>query len=267
MFRGLRPDEIDVRVGSVGKKGASLLLYKDARCDMNILDETYGPEGWQRKHEVINGNLYCGIGIWNKEIGEWVWKWDCGTESYTAKEKGEASDSFKRAAFNIGIGRELYTAGFIFVNCETELIENTKNKYKLKDSYKFSGAYVSDIQYKETEHKREITGLVIKDSKGVTLYSKFAQAGNKTTNKPVETPNEIPNEMPDADVQAIKGKTIDKVKLESLQKELDRTGVKTMQIVKEYVVSSLMDLNLEQYRELMKRLEKVPTRQQVNLGL
>ena len=176
---------------------------------------------------------------------------------------------FKRAAFNIGIGRELYTAGFTFVNCETELIENTKNKYKLKDSYKFSGAYVSDIQYKETEHKREITGLVIKDSKGVTLYSKFAPTGDKPTqtNKPVETPNEIPNEMPDADVQAIKGKTIDKVKLESLQKELDRTGVKTMQIVKEYVVSSLMDLNLEQYRELMKRLEKVPTRQKMDLGL
>ena len=103
MFRGLRPDEIDVRVGSVSAKGVSLLLYKDARCDMNILDETYGVEGWQRKHEVINGNLYCGIGIYNKDINEWVWKWDCGTESYTEKEKGEASDSFKRAAFNIGM--------------------------------------------------------------------------------------------------------------------------------------------------------------------
>ena len=265
MFRGLRPDEIEVRVGSVGKKGVSLLLYKDARCDMNILDETYGPEGWQRKHEVINGNLYCGIGIWNANINEWVWKWDCGKESYTEKEKGEASDSFKRAAFNIGIGRELYTAGFTFVNCETELIENAKNKYKLKDSYKFSGAYVSDIQYKETEHKREITGLVIKDSKGVTLYSKFAPTGDKPTQ--TDRPTEAPNEMPDADVQAIKGKTIDKVKLESLQKELDRTGVKTMQIVKEYAIPSLMGLKLEQYIELMKRLEKVRTRQKIDLGL
>jgi hypothetical protein len=250
MFRGLRPDEIDVRVGSVGKKGASLLLYKDARCDMNILDETYGPEGWQRKHEVINGNLYCGIGIWNKEIGEWVWKWDCGTESYTEKEKGEASDSFKRAAFNIGIGRELYTAGFIFVNCETEIIENTKNKYKLKDPYKFSGAYVSDIQYKETEHKREITGLVIKDSKGVTLYSKFTQ---QPTDNPVNS--------------EVQNKTIDRIKLGALEEELKRTGVKTMQIIKEYSIPALRELKLEQYVELMKRLQAVPTRQKTDLGL
>ena len=264
MFRGLRPDEIDVRVGSVGKKGASLLLYKDARCDMNILDETYGPEGWQRKHDVINGNLYCGIGIWNKEIGEWVWKWDCGTESYTEKEKGEASDSFKRAAFNIGIGRELYTAGFIFVNCETEIIENTKNKYKLKDPYKFSGAYVSDIQYKETEHKREIVGLVIKDSKGVTLYSKFAQTDNQTAkaNKPLEEPD-----MPDADIQAIKGKIIDRIQLGALEAELKRTGVKTMQVVKEYTIPALRELKVEQWIELMKRLEKVPTKQKTDLGL
>ena len=130
MFRGLRPDEIDVRVGSVSAKGVSLLLYKDARCDMNILDETYGVEGWQRKHEVINGNLYCGIGIYNKDINEWVWKWDCGTESYTEKEKGEASDSFKRAAFNVGIGRELYTAGFTFVQCPTQK-KSTGKGYEL----------------------------------------------------------------------------------------------------------------------------------------
>jgi hypothetical protein len=262
MFRGLRPDEIDVRVGSVSAKGVSLLLYKDARCDMNILDETYGVTGWQRKHEVINGNLYCGIGIWNENINDWVWKWDCGTESYTEKEKGEASDSFKRAAFNIGIGRELYTAGFTFVSCPTQKKEGGRG-YELVNPYQFSGAYVSDIRYKETEHKREIVGLVIKDSKGVTLYSKFAQVENQTANKPPEATNEIPN----ADVQAIKGKGIDKVKLESLQNELDRTGVKTMQIVKEYAISSLMGLKLEQYVELMKRLEKVPTKQKTDLGL
>lgn len=265
MFRGLRPDEIDVRVGSVGKKGASLLLYKDARCDMNILDETYGPEGWQRKHEVINGNLYCGIGIWNKEIGEWVWKWDCGTESFTEKEKGEASDAFKRAAFNIGIGRELYTAGFTFVNCETVPIPNTVNKFKLKNPYQFSGAYVSEIRYKETEHKREIIGLVIKDSKGVTLYSKFAQAEKNPTqtNRPVE----VQSEIPDADIEAIRGKAIDRIQLASLEAELKRTGVKTIQIVKEYSISALREMKLEQFVELMKRLEKVSTKKKTDLGL
>lgn len=174
-FRGLRADEIDVRVGTVTAKGVSLLLYKDARCDMNILDEVFTPLGWARDHRVINDNLYCGIGIYNKDINQWVWKWDCGTESYTEKEKGEASDSFKRAGFNWGIGRELYTAGFIFVPCETQPKQQGKG-YELKNAYQFNGAYVSDIQYKETEHKREIIGLVIKDSKGNQLYAKRGQA-------------------------------------------------------------------------------------------
>lgn len=264
MFRGLRPDEIDVRVGSVSAKGVSLLLYKDARCDMNILDETYGVEGWQRKHEVINSNLYCGIGIWNDKINDWVWKWDCGTESYTEKEKGEASDSFKRAAFNIGIGRELYTAGFTFVQCPTQK-KSTGKGYELVNPYQFSGAYVSDIKYKETEHKREITGLVIKNSKGVTLYSKFAQAENNPTqtNRPVE----VQNEIPDADIEAIRGKVIDRIQLASLEAELKRTGVKTIQVVKEYSISALREMKLEQFVELMKRLEKVSTKKKTDLGL
>jgi hypothetical protein len=268
MFRGLRPDEIDVRVGSVSAKGVSLLLYKDARCDMNILDETYGPEGWQRKHEVINGNLYCGIGIYNKDTGDWVWKWDCGTESRKDGEgnekKGEASDSFKRAAFNVGIGRELYTAGFTFVQCPTKAKTSGKG-YELVNPYQFSGAYVSDIRYKETEHKREITGLVIKDSKGVTLYSKFAHAENNSTqtNRPVE----VQSEIPDADIESIRGKVIDRIQLASLEAELKRTGVKTIQVVKEYSLPTLREMKLEQYVELMKRLEKVPTKKKTDLGL
>lgn len=259
MFRGLRPDEIDVRVGSVSAKGASLLLYKDARCDMNILDETYGPEGWQRKHEVINGNLYCGIGIWNKDINEWVWKWDCGTESYTEKEKGEASDSFKRAAFNIGIGRELYTAGFIFVNCETVEDPPKSKKYLLKNKYQFSGAYVSDIRYKETEHKREIIGLVIKDSKGVTLFSRFSQTDNKSDKSADESPEE--------DVQAIKDKLIDKVQLASLEAELKRTKVPAKQITDRYMVFELKELTLENWANAMRILEKIKTKPNLDLGL
>lgn len=258
MFRGLRPDEIDVRVGSISAKGASLLLYKDARCDMNILDETLGLQGWQRKHEVINGNLYCGIGIWNADINEWIWKWDCGTESYTEKEKGEASDSFKRAAFNVGIGRELYTAGFTFVQCPTKPKQGGRG-YELVNPYQFSGAYVSDIRYKETEHKREITGLVIKDSKGVTIYSKFTtQTDNKVT--PAD-------ELPAEAVQAIKDKQIDRIQLGALEAELKRTSVKTAQICKEYQVKLLSELNFEQFKELMTRLEKVPTKQKKDLGL
>lgn len=129
-FRPLNENEIDVRVAQCTGKGVSLLLYKDARCDMRILDETVGAEHWQREHYECKGNLFCRVGIFCDEVGEWVFKSDCGTESYTEKEKGEASDSFKRACFNWGIGRELYTSPFIFVSFEkgdaTKMIKNNK---------------------------------------------------------------------------------------------------------------------------------------------
>lgn len=119
-FRALRADEVDARVGTCNEKGFSLLLYKDARCDQNILDETVKPENWQRRHYEVKGNMFCSVGIYDTEKKEWIWKDDCGTESNTEKEKGEASDSFKRACFNWGIGRELYTAPFIYIKGNTE---------------------------------------------------------------------------------------------------------------------------------------------------
>lgn len=109
-FRRLRADEIDCRIASISDKGLSLLLYKDARVDQNILDETVKPLNWKRSHQSIDGRLYCTVSIRNDETGEWIDKQDVGVESYTEKEKGQASDSFKRACFNWGIGRELYTA-------------------------------------------------------------------------------------------------------------------------------------------------------------
>ena len=121
-FRELKADEIECRVQSVKDKGLVLLLYKDARVDMNILDETVGSANWQREHYECKGNLFCRVGI---DIGthegkaeRWVWKSDCGTESNTEAQKGEASDSFKRACFNWGIGRELYTAPFTWIPAE-----------------------------------------------------------------------------------------------------------------------------------------------------
>lgn len=112
-FRDLTANEIECRVQSVKPNGLILLLYKDARCDMNILDETVHEENWQREHYECKGNLFCRVGIRFPE--GWVWKSDCGTESNTEAQKGEASDSFKRACFNWGIGRELYTAPFIWI--------------------------------------------------------------------------------------------------------------------------------------------------------
>ena len=133
-FRDLTADEIEVRVQSIKTKngtpsGVVLLLYKNARCDMNILDETVGAENWQRDHYECKGNLFCRVGI-SDERNDWVWKSDCGVESNTEAQKGEASDSFKRACFNWGIGRELYTSPFIWVPDDKCNIYDTKRKDK-----------------------------------------------------------------------------------------------------------------------------------------
>lgn len=128
-FRDLKADEIECRVQSVKENGLVLLLYKDARVDMNILDETVGSSNWQREHYECKGNLFCrvGIGISRKDGAcEWVWKSDCGTESNTEAQKGEASDSFKRACFNWGIGRELYTAPSTWIPADKCNIKNGK---------------------------------------------------------------------------------------------------------------------------------------------
>lgn len=161
-FRDLRADEIEVRIGQVKPNGVTLLLYKNARCDMNILDETVGAERWQREHYECKGNLFCRVGIvvetkkGDAVFPEWVWKADCGTESNTEAEKGEASDSFKRACVNWGIGRELYTSPFIWVPADKCNITDGKKCYD-----KF------EVEKIAIENKR-ITGLAIKNvTKGV----------------------------------------------------------------------------------------------------
>lgn len=171
-IRLLKADEIEVRVQSVLEKGYIALLYKDARCDMRILDETFGITNWQRHHEVINGNLFCTVSIYDEDKKQWVEKQDVGTESYTEKEKGQASDSFKRACFNLGIGRELYTAPFIWINPNQREITKGKNgNYTVKTKLK-----VADIGYSQN---REINYLIIVDAKtGVERY-RFGKNNHK----------------------------------------------------------------------------------------
>lgn len=134
-FRKLKESEIECRVQSVTDKGLILLLYKDARCDMNILDETVGMMNWKRDHSLINGNLFCNVSIFDEKKSEWVHKQDVGTESNTEKEKGQASDSFKRACFNWGIGRELYTAPFIWVKASDCNIKDNKGRKACNDKF------------------------------------------------------------------------------------------------------------------------------------
>lgn len=138
-FRDLTAEDIEVRVQSAKQNGVILLLYKNARVDMNVLDETVGIENWQREHYECKGNLFCRVGIRKDTNHDWIWKSDCGTESNTEAQKGEASDSFKRACFNWGIGRELYTAPFIWIRADDCNIKETeikgKKTYKCNDKF------------------------------------------------------------------------------------------------------------------------------------
>lgn len=171
----LAAEDIECRVQSVSKSkgsdkvGAVLLLYKDARVDMRILDQVFGPGNWQRTHEVINGNLFCNIDVWDEEKKAWVRKQDVGVESNTEKEKGQASDSFKRAGFNIGIGRELYTAPFIYVElAPNEFYEEgqrgPKPVFRCYPNTRFT---VKEVSYND---RREIDGLVIVDRTGTVRF-------------------------------------------------------------------------------------------------
>lgn len=158
MFRLLRADEIECRISQISKtgKGLSLLLYKTARTDANILDETVGPENWENDFKLVDGVLYGGIGI--DYGGKIVWKWDAGTESNTEAEKGRASDAFKRAGFKHGIGRELYTAPFIWIKDAN--IEEKNGKYYCNDRFE-----VGSIEY---DDKENICGLtILRDGKPV----------------------------------------------------------------------------------------------------
>ena len=130
-FRLLKENEIDCRVSQIASNYCTLLLYKDARVDQNILDETVGCMNWQKRY--VRDNANCIVGIWDEEKQQWVEKEDTGTESFSEAEKGLASDSFKRACFNWGIGRELYTAPSIFIFPRKDMGAKVKDDEESKD--------------------------------------------------------------------------------------------------------------------------------------
>ncbi len=170
-FRYLKADEIECRVATINEKGCSLLLYKDARCDMNILDEIVGAMNWKREHTRDNAN--CIVSIWDDTKKQWISKEDTGAESYTEKEKGLASDSFKRACFNWGIGRELYTAPFIWIKASDFNLIKNGSKFKTYDKF-----FVAKITYLDGK----IDGLVIKNAntnKNVFIQMPKAKKGEE----------------------------------------------------------------------------------------
>ncbi len=169
----LRVSDIEVRVNHLVNGGASalLLLYKSARTDMRVLDEVFGPMNWKRSHEIINGKTFCTISVWDEEKKEWISKQDVGVPSNQDAQKGEASDSFKRAGFNWGIGRELYDAPTIFVKLSPYEVSGGK----LKSSV---GFIVADAEYAKAS--RSFTKLVIVDRNGQVRW----QLGNTNAVKP-----------------------------------------------------------------------------------
>lgn len=158
-IRLLSAQDIECRAQQVAKdfSWCSLLLYKNARVDMQILDETFGRFGWKRSHELINGRLYCTVSIYDDEKGQWVSKQDVGVESNTEAEKGQASDAFKRACFNVGIGRELYTAPKIFISLTKDDVKNSRLSTRFD---------VRAIEYMNNQ----ISYLQIVDNKGILRY-------------------------------------------------------------------------------------------------
>ena len=252
MIRLLKADEIECRIATIKEKGLSLLLYKDARVDQRILDETFGIFGWKRSHQCIDGNLYCTVEIYDKDSGEWISKQDVGTMSYSEKEKGQASDSFKRACFNWGIGRELYSAPFIWIPAGTAAIQSKESdsRNKEKKYYCYDRFSVSSIEY---NGDREISSLVIVNEKGQAVY---AMKNKDTVRKAVDGKAE------EAIRSQKKGKQksrLSTAQMTSLMDELDRTGVAIETVRERYKIQEMDTMSDELYRKVMAALAKTQT--------
>lgn len=246
LIRLLKADEIECRVSAINEKGLSLLLYKDARVDQKILDETFGAFGWKRSHQCIDGNLYCTVEIFDKESGQWVAKQDVGTTGYTEKEKSQASDSFKRACFNWGIGRELYTAPFIWITADKAAIQSKESQNKEKRYYCNERFSVSSIQYSDD---REINALVIVNDKGQPVYelkSAGTANGGKSRGKALQKQQG----------KGLQEVPISKEQMDSLQAELDRTGVTMETVQSRYKIQEPGTMSEELYGKVMSALKR-----------
>ena len=204
LSRPLDIEDVDFRVQSINNGGyATILAYKDARVDMNRLDEVAGPSKWKKDYSVINNQLFCGVSIYDAETSQWVTKWDVGTESMTEKEKGLASDAFKRACFNWGIGRELYDYPMISIKLNSD--EWSKESGRPKQTYNLK---IREWRWHSEFTDGKLTFLAAKDQKGAVRY-KFGTLKSQES-KGVEDSN--------SNVKALLKKKKDDEVLESVEK-------------------------------------------------
>lgn len=245
-FRNLTADEVECRVATCKESGCSLLLYKDARADMKILDETVGAENWQRKHEVVNGNLFCTVSIWDKEKQQWISKEDVGVESFTEKEKGQASDSFKRACVNWNIGRELYTAPFIWIDSNKAKMVNKNGKWSTYDTFEVRDMKVDD---------GVISELIIENvtqKKVVFTWKKEARSANEKPASKASNPAPKVNapsgdfKLSEAQIKRLFALTKDSGKTNGASPDEFLHAV----IKQKWKLTSLKDLTKEQYEAL-----------------
>lgn len=250
-IRLLRADEIECRIGTINEKGVSLLLYKDARADMKILDEVYGPLNWQRRHEMVGGSLYCTVSVWDDGKKQWISKMDVGTESYTEKEKGQASDSFKRACVSLGIGRELYTAPFIWVGASKVRIEKKPDSGGRGGErlFTYDKFRVADISY---GGNREITGLAITNQDGNAVY--VLRGKEPAQKRPENTAAPKKEHNPTADAKS--GQNQEPDRTQEINRELARTGVALDDVLKRYGISSIQEMDNDTYKKAMSGLKK-----------
>lgn len=252
MFRPLTSEEIDCRVATCKENGVSLLLYKDARVDQNILDETFGIFGWQRSHQLIDGNLYCTVSIRNPETGEWVHKQDVGKESNAEKEKGQASDSFKRACFNLGIGRELYTAPFIWIPKEMVTIKkDSKGKDTTYDKFSVRSITIEGGKIVQLEIQNDTRKCVVytygtkKQNSNAPVKNEQATVQNQQKQAPAKTPEEIEAE------KALEA--IDKDKIISLRKMFVAYKFDEDNLLAYYHLEKLEQMTNAQYTDFGKK--------------
>lgn len=177
----LTPDDIEIRIGQINKqkKWLTLLLYKNARVDMQILDDVFGTCGWKRTHKMIGNNLVCTLSIWDDDKKEWVEKEDVGTEGNIEVEKSTFSDALKRAAVSAGIGRELYSSPPIRIYPPDCMIEESNEKLVCWDRF-----VVTEIRYTES---RKIDFLEIsKENRDGSLTVVFTWKKPASRNKPLD---------------------------------------------------------------------------------
>lgn len=216
MARLLKPKEIECRIQKINEKGLSLLLYVTSRTGQNLLDEMYSPTGWQREHQLIDGSLYCTISVWDDVKKTWVKKQDVGKETYAEKEKGRASDSFKRACVNWGIGRELYSAPFIWIAAKQVNLKQKGEKYVTFDEF-----FVKSVTYDDLG---EIDSIEIINQDLETVYRKWPT------------------------------KTIDKIKADLIEKELKRTGVNKQKILDMCSAANINKITEDDFQSVYNKL-------------